>query len=319
MSNGKVLMKKYSVTVLLFAGVVAGVGAVFGVATIRMYIERKQYNPGWIIGGIAGLAVGLVYARLALDKLSAEGIEYSQYKSYCIWRGVLAGLLCSYIVHGAGLFLSNEVSGDEISILLFAGTIFGAITGRALGGRAAELFAIRINACNEKSEFCWSAMVLVGRGLILVFMLVFMRGSLNMIESSGELAKRAVCSANLKGVGSGIASYSDKHGGEFPLDVKAMIEKVDMVMKCFNCPSDPEHNEDKRVSYVYRGVDLNNSVPGDMIVMYDKRGNHWGEVRNVLYVDGHVKKHREEDMSGLIERDNEFRRELGLMQKDLEQ
>ena len=55
-----------------------------------------------------------------------------------------------------------------------------------------------------------------------------------------------------------------------------------------------------------------------MILAYEQAGNHRNLGRNVLFADFNVKRIDEEDMPSLIERDNELRRELGLVEKLLE-
>jgi prepilin-type processing-associated H-X9-DG protein len=49
-----------------------------------------------------------------------------------------------------------------------------------------------------------------------------------------------------------------------------------------------------------------------MITVYDKMGNH-SDGRNVLFLDGHVEWVEEERFKELIKRDNDYRREKGLV------
>ena len=289
-------------------------GGMFGHATLRMYIEREQSNPGWIIGGVVGLLVGLGYVKLVLGKLT-DGIEYGSYKEYCLGKGILVGLLCSYLVHVFGLLYSGKISTDDMMFFMIAGTMFGFIVGAVLGGRAGDLFYKRYNIIQKRMDFRWSFIRLVIYSGVLLFMSFILDIMVYALDRAPELSGRAVCSANLKSIGMGILSYTDKHEGDFPSNIETMIEEADLVKKQFICFSDP--SDEERISYIYRGADLDGSVSGEMIVMYDRQENHGGEGGNVLFVDSQVRFVRVEEMVDLVERDNELRRELGLVEKGL--
>ena len=55
--------------------------------------------------------------------------------------------------------------------------------------------------------------------------------------------------------------------------------------------------------------------PEEMILAYDKFQNHLGQLRHVVFADGHVEKMTELDFQQAVARDNQQRRTLGLPEK----
>lgn len=130
---------------------------------------------------------------------------------------------------------------------------------------------------------------------------------------SKEMAYRVQCASQLNTIGKACYIYMEDFEGKMPPDLEILVETEDLVHKIFVCPwSGDEVGEN---SYVYRGVDLDDSSSATMVVAYDKKGNHPDGTRNVLFMDSHVKKYSAEGFRTRMERDNEIRRAVGLAEK----
>lgn len=121
------------------------------------------------------------------------------------------------------------------------------------------------------------------------------------------LELRGVCAANLAGNATALGIYAKEHGGQYPLDVDALVTGNLAHPWQLMCP-------DSEASVKYGGAcnDYNNSrlltreiheaihscyvyiarqSAGDdprNVLMCDKKGNHGGRGGNVLFADGHT-------------------------------
>jgi len=119
-------------------------------------------------------------------------------------------------------------------------------------------------------------------------------------------AQRIRCATNLSSLGKALLIYANDHADEFPSNLDALVEKVEVSPQSLIC-------DGKR--YIYRGDDLpNTSVEPSLVMAHDRAGNHKGG-RNVLFVDTHVEWVTEERFQKLIEEDNAMRRKAGLPEK----
>ncbi len=102
------------------------------------------------------------------------------------------------------------------------------------------------------------------------------------LSQARELAKRAVCDANLRAVEISLRSYVEEHGQE-PPDLTALVDEG--WTGSVNCPvADPDTGQ--AISYLWiRGVDCSDAAN---VVAYEPLQNHSGEGGNVLFCDGHV-------------------------------
>jgi prepilin-type processing-associated H-X9-DG protein len=102
------------------------------------------------------------------------------------------------------------------------------------------------------------------------------------LSHSRELARRAVCGANLRSVEISLRSYAEEHGQE-PPDLTALVNEG--WIGSVNCPvADPDTGQ--AISYLWiRGVDCSDAAN---VVAYEPLQNHRGEGGNVLFCDGHV-------------------------------
>ena len=104
------------------------------------------------------------------------------------------------------------------------------------------------------------------------------------LAQARELAKRAVCGANLRTVEISLRSYAEEHGQE-PPNLSVLVDGGWIDSKTLNCPSiDPTVSQ--ALPHVWiRGADCSNA---ENIVLYEPLQNHRGEGGNVLFCDGHV-------------------------------
>ena len=99
-----------------------------------------------------------------------------------------------------------------------------------------------------------------------------------------ELAKRSVCSANLRTVEISLQSYVEEHGQQ-PPNLTTLVDEKWLVSGVLNCPSvDPAVSQ--TLPYIWiRGADC---ADADNVVLYEPLNNHRGQGGNVLFCDGHV-------------------------------
>lgn len=122
------------------------------------------------------------------------------------------------------------------------------------------------------------------------------------------------CDDALRAIGRAILKYQIGNHGCNPPDFKTLLRSTDELTAWqFICPVCPEPVG--RTSYVYRGPDLDSDAPAEMILAYDRSPVHKGR-RNILFVDGSVRRPTEPDFEKAIDRDNQLRQELDLPPKD---
>ncbi len=125
-----------------------------------------------------------------------------------------------------------------------------------------------------------------------------------------ELARQVQCASQLSNIGKAIAMYQNDHQDKNP---EKLEDLADIHAKNFVCPCSGDKLGQN--SYIYRGTDLEAASPANMILAYDKAENHRSQERNVLFAGFNVEKMSEEDFQQAIEKDNEFRRKMGLPEK----
>ena len=125
------------------------------------------------------------------------------------------------------------------------------------------------------------------------------------LSRARELAKRAVCSANLRGIGQGCHIYTNDYDEWFPPDLQTLINAGHLTPRELQCPSEPNPSE-AVFDYIYV-PGLNARAPVDWIIAYEDPANHGGEGGNVLYIDSHVEFLKEPEFSAELER---VRREI---------
>ncbi|MBN2210313.1 MAG: DUF4190 domain-containing protein [Sedimentisphaerales bacterium] len=237
----------------------------------------------------------------------------------------------------------KKTSGMAVASLILG--ILGLIPLCALVGLVLGIIAL-VQISGNAQRLKGKGMAIAGIVLSVFFMLVIPISILMpALGRARELAKQVACGAQLNGIGKAIALYQNDFGGACPPDLQTLMATEDIVPHMLICPS-AEMEEpvtgvkdelaamgqiwplDKEesifayfpsgISYIYRGADLTMNDPGYMILAYDKAENHNRDVRNVLYLDCHVKKMEEEYFQEEIKKDNAFRRQLGRPEKPVD-
>jgi len=121
------------------------------------------------------------------------------------------------------------------------------------------------------------------------------------LNRARETANRVKCASNMRQVGQGILLYSNENKGKYPPDQGTIVKTQDLVANVFVCPSGDTPQPPKFANldeaakwvnehsdYVYLGVNMNNRVGADVIVLYEKPGAHGQQGMNMLFGDGHV-------------------------------
>ena len=119
------------------------------------------------------------------------------------------------------------------------------------------------------------------------------------------------CDEALKKISSAIIAYQQVNENQNPPTLENLINK-ELTVWDLVCPVSPFSAGE--CSYVYRGEDLNGSVPEEMILAYDKQPWHKGR-RNILFADGSVQRPPEKVFTSFIKKDNEMRLLLALSEK----
>lgn len=120
------------------------------------------------------------------------------------------------------------------------------------------------------------------------------------LSRARELAKRAGCAANMRGIGQSLMIYANANGGEFPPNTRLLIDAGLCAPKMFQCPSEGNSAETGSDYQYIRG--LTDKAPGDWIVVFEDPGNHNGEGGNVLYRDLRVQFLKEPDFTSELDR-----------------
>ena len=167
------------------------------------------------------------------------------------------------------------------------------------------------NEVGEKRLSWWVVVTAVTPVLLgfVVFLVV-----LPALPLGGRESAVLRCGKNLQRIGCAIALYQN-HFDEWamPESLEAAVRIEGFGLEVLECPgSDDKVGE---CSYVYRGVDLGESAPKDMVVAYNRLACRGGR-RYVLFVDlNNVEPVWADRFAALIAEDNRLRREMGLAEK----
>ena len=120
---------------------------------------------------------------------------------------------------------------------------------------------------------------------------------------SRPMAARVWCASNMRQIGQAIAMYANDHNGQFPDDLKTVLENEDVTSAVFVCP---ESNDQPAVgsttqataaallqpghlSYSYLGKGLTTqTVTNDTVILYEPLANHASKGMNAMFGDFHV-------------------------------
>ena len=110
------------------------------------------------------------------------------------------------------------------------------------------------------------------------------------LNKARGLAKRAVSSTNLNGIGKGIMMYCAEFDDKYPPNLATLVKHNLISAKGLVSPT--SGNQPPKIDYVYlkptKGLENINN-PGGHILVYEKPEINDGEGTNVLFVDGSVR------------------------------
>jgi prepilin-type processing-associated H-X9-DG protein len=127
-----------------------------------------------------------------------------------------------------------------------------------------------------------SGIVASGVGMVTSIMFVMILILLPSLARAREMAKRAVCAANIQSIGTGLFAYAEENDGEFPPDLDTLISEGYIAPQTLQCPSDDDSD-----SYEY-DPEVAQSAAEDEPILKEHLENHRGEGQNTLFGDGHV-------------------------------
>lgn len=196
-------------------------------------------------------------------------------------------------------------------IILFHGPgILVSITGFIFGGIAC------IKIYRHPNRLKGGALALAGISLSLIGLSLACFIFLPKKYQEYQRVKYYHCAAKLGKIGYAMRSYSDDFNDSFPPDLKTLVTAKYADSEYIVCPGSSDPNP--QYSYIYRGGDLSSNHSSQLIVAYDKYEIH-DTMRNVLFADFSIKGMTEAEFQKAIEIDNQYRRQLGLPEKSLEQ
>ncbi len=118
------------------------------------------------------------------------------------------------------------------------------------------------------------------------------------VARAREEARKAACFANLTQIGEAIHAFTRDNQKQFPPSLEALYPKYVGSLEVFRCPS-TDDEPPAHISYEYRQPA--SDAPPDTPMAWDNFTNHDGG-RNVLFVDGSVRWHSEDDFQSLLNR-----------------
>ena len=122
-----------------------------------------------------------------------------------------------------------------------------------------------------------------------------------------ETRHRFHCAMNLRQIGQAMLLWSNEHDGRYPDRIEQLLDVEGTTAEIFVCPAvgDPpatgpttrdvadQLTSGGHLSYVYLGKGLTRSADGEVVLVYERPGNHAGEFGgggvHMLTGDGNVK------------------------------
>ena len=144
-------LRRYRIFTLILSVVSAGVGWFWGTGAQILYTSGGDFtfygngveNPEWLgglLGGIFGFIVGLFYT-LRLVSFVHDGRHGGYVLGRLVLWGVVAGLVCSSLVHIFLMLFYRNFLPAPIGI----GALFGIFSGAVLGLVAGGIFVACYN------------------------------------------------------------------------------------------------------------------------------------------------------------------------------
>jgi len=136
---------------------------------------------------------------------------------------------------------------------------------------------------------------------------------LSPVQKLVSYGQRMICGSNVSDMGKAILIYANDHHDQLPPSLNILTEKDKMhensalPEKALICPG-----AGKKDSYGYCGDGLDCNCAPDLMIVYDKKGNHAEPYRNVLFMDSHIEWIPEARFPALAAQVNAVRKERGL-------
>jgi RNA polymerase sigma factor (sigma-70 family) len=111
---------------------------------------------------------------------------------------------------------------------------------------------------------------------------------------------RVRCAANLKAIGNALLLYANDNRGSYPPDLGTLITTEDITVDSFVCPNSdtviPANRRDTRAMSAWVNADgdygyipgFNSSAGPEMVIVFERDTNEFGDGMNMLFGDGHV-------------------------------
>lgn len=107
------------------------------------------------------------------------------------------------------------------------------------------------------------------------------------VKMARARGRRIACENNLREVSIGLLRYAADHAEAFPEDLGKLYPEYIKDRSAFDCPSSRNIGTPAEPDYVYNpGLKLWSSPRG--VIVEDRDGNHRGNGKNVLRLDGSI-------------------------------
>ena len=131
--------------------------------------------------------------------------------------------------------------------------------------------------------------------LLLLQLLLIPRILLPNLQSAPAPVRRAACQSNLQSIGWAVQVYMNSNDDMGPADLQALVDGDYLGWESLDCPGEPTLGN---VDYFYFRPPADASA--ESLMACDLKGNHPGDGRNVLLLDGTVKWLNEADFRKLL-------------------
>ena len=123
---------------------------------------------------------------------------------------------------------------------------------------------------------------------MIVFLIIFLTVFLlqPLIQQIHARANRVICANNLRTIGKALYIYAKENQREFPPTLKTLYDQEYLAdTRLMDCPATRQTGTPEEPDYIYN-MGLNINSTSNEVLVQDKFGNHLGDGKTVLYVNG---------------------------------